>query len=98
MSASGTLMKNTARHDTFSINHPPSTGPIAAVIAVNPDHVPIALPRLSSLNEALMIARLPGTRSAPPAPCTARAIISWLTFGASPHQIDANANNATPMV
>jgi hypothetical protein len=29
-----------------SMNHPPSTGPVAAVIAVKPDHVPIAAARL----------------------------------------------------
>src|SRR5882672_4083033 len=33
---SGILMKNTDLH------HPPSKGPIAAVIDVKPDHVPIA--------------------------------------------------------
>ena len=38
-------MKNTHLHEPCSMNHPPSTGPIAAVIDVNPDHVPIARPR-----------------------------------------------------
>ena len=41
------LMKKIARHETFSINQPPRTGPTAAVIAVMPDHVPIASPRRS---------------------------------------------------
>ena len=36
------------------------------VIALNPDHVPIARPRPASSNVALMIARLPGTRNAAP--------------------------------
>ena len=40
----------------------------AAVIAVNPDQVPIARPRSSSLNEELINARLPGTSKAPPTP------------------------------
>ena len=61
-------MKNTQRHDTCWINHPPKTGPTAAVIAVNPDQVPIARPRSSALNDELISARLPGTRSAPPTP------------------------------
>ena len=45
--ASGRLMKKIQRHDVCSMSHPPSTGPSAAVIAVNPDHVPIARPRSS---------------------------------------------------
>ena len=69
-------MKNTARHETCSINQPPITGPIAVVIALKPDHVPIARPRSFSGNELLMIARLPGTSSAAPNPCAARAAIS----------------------
>ena len=43
--ASGTFRKNTARQLTCSISQPPVTGPIAAVIALKPDHVPIARPR-----------------------------------------------------
>src|SRR5437660_12656330 len=39
---SGRLMKNTHRHDACSTSHPPTTGPIAVVIAVKPDQVPIA--------------------------------------------------------
>jgi hypothetical protein len=37
---------------------------MAAVIELNPDQVPIARPRSSSPNVALMMARLPGTRKA----------------------------------
>src|SRR5271165_3077350 len=40
--AKGTLIKNAQRHDKCSMSHPPRTGPIAVVIAVDPDHVPIA--------------------------------------------------------
>src|SRR5258708_6601408 len=68
--ASGRLMKNAQRQDACSTSQPPRTGPIAAVIAVNPDQVPIACPRLFSSNDALIIARLPGTRSAAPIPST----------------------------
>ena len=46
-SARGRLIKNTHRQDACCTSHPPSTGPIAAVIAVKPDHVPIARPRCS---------------------------------------------------
>ncbi len=66
--ATGTLRKNTARQLTCSISQPPATGPMLAVIALKPDHVPIARPRSSPSNVALMIARLPGTRSAAPTP------------------------------
>ena len=43
--ASGTFRKNTARQLTCSTSQPPLTGPIAVVIALKPDHVPIARPR-----------------------------------------------------
>ena len=96
IAANGRLMKKTARHDTCSINHPPRTGPIAAVIAVKPDHVPIARPRSSSRKDALIIARLPGTRRAPPAPCIARAKINSRTLVAKPHHAEAREKIATP--
>ena len=76
MTASGTFRKNTARQLTCSISQPPLTGPIAVVIALNPDQVPIARPRSASSNVALMIARLPGTRNAAPIPCSARPTMS----------------------
>ena len=69
-------MKKTARHETCSISQPPITGPTAAATALKPDHVPIARPRSSSLNDALMMARLPGTSIAAPTPCTPRAMMS----------------------
>jgi hypothetical protein len=64
---------------------------------VKPDQVPIALPRSSPSNDALMMARLPGVSSAPPSPCTARATTSASRDGASPHAIDARANTTVPM-
>ena len=67
-SPSGRLMKNTHLHEPCSVNHPPSTGPMAAVIDVKPDHVPMARPRCSWEKLALIRARLPGTSSAPPIP------------------------------
>jgi len=47
-------MKNTHRQDACCTNHPPSTGPMAAVIEVKPDQVPIARPRSSLENETLI--------------------------------------------
>src|SRR5205823_6686752 len=66
--ASGTWRKKTQRQEAYCTNTPPSTGPTNEVIAVKPDQVPIARPRCSLLNEALIIARLPGTSKAPPIP------------------------------
>src|SRR5665213_2430579 len=66
--AKGRLIKKTHRHETFCTSQPPSTGPIAAVIAVKPDQVPMARPRSFSENDALIRARLPGTSRAAPTP------------------------------
>ena len=90
-------MKKTARHEIVSTSHPPSTGPIAAVIALKPDQVPMALPRFSSENELLMIARLPGTNKAAPIPCTTRAAISCPMPETKPHQAEAAAKIVTPI-
>ncbi len=89
-------MKKAARHETCSMSHPPRTGPTAIVIEVNADQVPIARPRSSFGNEVLMMARLPGTSSAPPIPCNARAAIKCVMLGANPHQMDAIVKSATP--
>ena len=94
--ASGTFRKKAQRQEAFSINHPPTTGPAAAVMDVKPDHVPIAPPRLLSGNEALMIDKLPGTRNAAPNPCTARAITNSLMFPARAQATEATANTVTP--
>jgi hypothetical protein len=64
---------------------------------LKPDQVPMALPRSFSGNDALMSARLPGTSSAPPMPCTARAAISWCTLPASAQPTDDSAKMPTPI-
>src|SRR5262249_48548765 len=51
--ARGKLIKNAQRQEACSTSQPPKTGPIAVVIAVNADQVPIARPRSFSSNEAL---------------------------------------------
>src|SRR5262245_27179258 len=90
------LMKNTHRQEACSIRNPPRTGPTAAVMDVKPDHVPIARPRFSRGNDALMMARLPGTSIAAPIPCSPRARINWPILGARPHQIEDAAKRETP--
>ena len=47
--------------------------------------------------EACKIARLPGVSSAAPTPCRARARISVVASGASPHSSDARANQMVPI-
>src|SRR5258706_5777056 len=44
--ASWRLIKNTHHHEECVTSHPPSTGPIAVLIAENPDQMQIASPRL----------------------------------------------------
>src|SRR5262245_36367488 len=94
--ASGRLMKKTQCHDTCSISHPPRTGPRAVVIAVNPDQVPIACPRDCSSKDALMIARLPGTRNAAATPCTQRQATKLAMLDEKPQPAEAMANTPTP--
>src|SRR2546429_8169478 len=59
--ASGTLMKKTQRQEANCTNTPPSTGPTTEDMAVKPNQVPTARPRSTTLNEAPIIARMPGT-------------------------------------
>ena len=40
-------MKNASRQVVWSMRKPPTTGPKALVMAVNPDQVPMARPRRS---------------------------------------------------
>jgi hypothetical protein len=94
--ASGAFRKNTARQLACSTSQPPLTGPIAVVIALNADHVPIARPRPASSNVALMIARLPGTRNAAPTPCSARPAIRTREEAAMPQRIDEAVKKMTP--
>ena len=89
-------MKNTHLHEPCSVNHPPSTGPMAAVIDVKPDHVPMARPRSFWEKLALIRARLPGTSSAPPIPWRPLATMSCRMLGASPHQAEATEKITTP--
>jgi hypothetical protein len=94
---SGTLMKNTSRHETAVINHPPTKGPAAAATPLSPDHAPIARGLSSATNDACNSARLPGVSSAPPTPCSPRASTSVLAPGARPQSADARPNHTAPM-
>lgn len=58
---------------------------------------PNVRPRRSGATVALTIASPPGTSSAPPTPCAARAAISPPSELAAPHTIDAPTKIAVPM-
>src|SRR5580698_6789660 len=64
-------------------------------MAEKPAHVPIALPRSSSSNDAPINASEQGIRRAAPKPWMARARINWPMLGENPHQSDAAANADT---
>ena len=72
---SGRLIRKATRQLIVSIRNPPSGGPSEVVIADAAAQNPIARPRTSRGKVAAMIARLCGTSSAPPIPCTARPAI-----------------------
>ena len=67
-------------------------------MAARPDQVPIARARSSSAKLAAMIAKLPGTRNAPPAPCNARASESTVTSGAAAQPMLATVKPTRPMM
>ena len=93
----GALIKKIHRQDEAEIRVPPISGPAATATAPRPDQAPIARPRSAGANEASKIARLPGARSAAPAPCSTRATIRNAAPGASPHAAEATANQTTPI-
>ena len=92
----GTLSRKAQRHEKWSTRKPPTTGPTAAVMPLNADQVPIARPRSACGKLAPSSARLPGTSSAAPMPCTARAATSWPTPCAAAQAADASVNTAAP--
>ncbi len=96
--ASGRFNRKISRQETADTNQPPTNGPIAVVIPPSPDQAPIARPRSDGAKLDSMRARLPGTRSAPPMPCNARAAISIGRLTAIPHSSDARLNHTTPIV
>jgi hypothetical protein len=94
--ATGTLRKKIARHETSSVNQPPTSGPIASAIADTPAQMPIARPRSCGGNVFVMIESVPGIISAAPTPCSAREPTSQPSFGAKPIVAEAKAKMPTP--
>src|SRR5262249_26916926 len=71
---------------------------MAPATLVRPDQAPMARERSSSRKEASRIARLPGMRSAPPMPWSARAAMSASSVQASEQSTEATPNQRTPMM
>ena len=96
-STTGTLTRNTERQPHVATNPPPSRGPAGNATLPTPAHTPIARAcAAGSGNVRVMIASVPGSRSAAPTPCSTRAATSTPTVGASPHPADAAPNSASP--
>ena len=91
------LIRKIQRHDADCTSQPPRNGPIAVMIPPSPDHAPIAAARSSGTKLASRIARLPGVSNAAPSPCSARAAMSTVVFGATAQSSDAPANHTTPV-
>ena len=73
--ASGTLTKNTASQPNARVSTPPSKTPTTRPAAPAPPQMPSArLRSRPSAKVVLMTARVLGKTSAPPRPCTARAV------------------------
>ena len=93
---SGRLMRNAARHETAWTRNPPRSGPSVTRAEVDAAQTPIARPRSSPSNVAVMIESAPGTRSAPAAPWRRRARISTSMVGAAPQIADVIPNPSRP--
>src|SRR5918992_5325281 len=87
----GRLIKNAARHEIVFTSTPPTKGPRIVVAADAPAHTPNARPCSSPLNDDVMIASDPGTRSAPAAPWSIRLMIRNSIVGAIPQRRDVAA-------
>src|SRR5262245_2932147 len=92
----GTLTQKIARQETASTSAPPPAGPITVAIPVQAVQVPTALPRSAPSKVAAMIAREPGTSSAPVSPCSARAPIRKALEGASAQRIEVTPKPTSP--
>jgi hypothetical protein len=89
-------MRKIARQPTASTSQPPRSGPSAPATELAAAQVPTARPRASPSKAAPRIARLAGTSSAAPTPCSAHTASSQPNPGASAHAADAAAKTAMP--
>ena len=95
-STNGTLMAKIQRQDALSTSRPPPSGPITIAMPAHAVHVPIAAPRSSAGNVALMTDSEEGTSTAPAIPCSPRAAMSRPAVGATAHSSELSAKPASP--
>jgi len=93
---SGMLMTKIHLHDAALMRYPPRSGPAAVATPPNPDHEPMARLRSTGSNDAWMMARLPGVKSAAPIPWRIRVAMRMSVLGESAHVAEAIANHTTP--
>ena len=96
ITVSGTHTRNTARQVSAEVSRPPIVGPSAAAIAEIPAIVPSVRPCSPGETEALRMATVAGSITAPPTPCATRAASSTPKSGATPATVEAPANSTTP--
>ena len=75
--ATGTLTKKTEPQSNQRSSRPPTRGPSPMPTAARPAQMPIALPRSSRGNTAVIVERVAGMIIAAPRPITDRHRISW---------------------
>ena len=93
----GILTKNTPRQLRYSEKVPPTKGPSAVPMAAKPSTTPIARPWRAPVNVPETTAIDTGKMRAAPMPCTTRATISHVSFGAAPHTADSTPNRTSPL-
>ena len=86
----GTLSQKMYCHEKPSTTAPPTTGPNAIARPPIAPHAPSARPRRAGGTAAERIVSVSGITIAPPSPCTARAMLSTSTFGASAAATEAS--------
>ena len=74
--ATGTLTKKTEPQSNQRSNSPPTSGPSPMPTAARPAQIPMAFPRSSRGNTAVIVDSVAGMMSAAPSPITARHAIS----------------------
>jgi hypothetical protein len=94
--AIGGLISRIQRQLNASVRTPPSSTPAAPPTPFIAPHSPIARWRAGPAgNDEVMIASEQAAISAPPKPCTPRAMISVCLSGARPPASEAAANTAS---
>src|SRR6266704_1475425 len=86
------------RQERYSVSTPPRISPTALPPAATEPKTPKALPRSrGSLNALTRVPRADGARTAPNAPCSARAVTRTANESAAPPIAEATANPTRPV-